>query len=116
MDTQVLELIGKNRLISELLRAGLEVTVPARDRGVDLIAYFDLESDVETFMARPIQMKAASQAHFSISKKYAKVNDLILAFVWYLDDPTRAATYALTYPEAIPIGDSMGWTKTASWL
>ena len=116
MDTQVIELLGRSRLVSELLRAGLEIAVPARDRGVDLIAYVDLESDVESLIARPIQMKAASSAQFSISKKYARVRDLVLAFVWYLEDPTRAATYALTYPEAIAIGDKMGWTKTASWL
>jgi hypothetical protein len=43
-DTQVIELIGRNRLGSEILRDGLEVAVPARDRGIDLIAYSDLLS------------------------------------------------------------------------
>ena len=112
----MIELLGRSRLVSELLRAGLEVAVPARDRGVDLITYVDLESDVESFIARPIQMKAASSAQFSISKKYARVRGLILAFVWHLEDPARAVTLALTYPEALTIGDKMGWTKTASWL
>jgi hypothetical protein len=43
MDTQLTELIGRNWLVNELLRAGLEVATPLRDRGIDLIAYFDLE-------------------------------------------------------------------------
>jgi hypothetical protein len=116
MDTQVVELLGRNRLISELLRAGLEVAVPARDRGVDLIAYLDLESEVASFVARPIQMKASSGEHFSIDRKYQKVRDLILAFVWHLERPERAMTYALTYSEAIAIADEMGWTRTASWV
>lgn len=116
VDTQVVELIGRSRLIMELLSAGLEVAVPMRDRGVDLIAYVDLETKARSFIARPIQMKASSQRHFSISRKYAKVRDLLLAFVWHLDDPTRAVTYSLSYPEAVAIGDRLGWTKTSSWI
>lgn len=116
VDTQVVELIGRSRLIIELLAAGLEVAVPMRDRGVDLIAYVDLETKARSFIARPIQMKASSQRHFSISRKYAKVRDLLLAFVWYLDDPTRSVTYSLSYPEAVTIGDELGWTKTPSWI
>jgi hypothetical protein len=116
MDTQVIELLGRNRLISELLRARLEVAVPERDRGVDLIAYVDLESQVASFVARPIQMKASSRQGFSVYRKYSKVRDLILAFVWNLEDPERAATFALTYPEVVAIADRMAWTKTASWI
>ena len=42
MDSQVVEVLGRNRLVSDLLQAGLEVALPVRDRGVDLIAYADL--------------------------------------------------------------------------
>ena len=77
-DTQVVELIGRNRLVSELLRAGIEVAVPVRDRGIDVIAYSDLYTDVKRFAARPIQMKAASHSSFSISKKYERVANLII--------------------------------------
>ncbi len=42
IDPQVVELLGRNKLISDLLRAGLEVALPMRDRGIDLIAYVDL--------------------------------------------------------------------------
>jgi hypothetical protein len=116
VDTQVVELLGRNRLISELLHAGLEVAVPQRDRGVDLIAYLDLESHVSSFVARPIQMKAPSHESFSVYRKYSKICDLILSFVWNLEHPEHAVTYALTYPEAVTIADEMGWTKTSSWL
>ena len=47
--------------------------------------------------------------------KYAKFRDMILAFVWHLDDPVLAVTYALTYPEAVAVGDTMKWTDTSSW-
>jgi hypothetical protein len=115
MDTQVLELLGRNYLVAELLRAGLEVGLPIRDRGVDLIAYADLNERVSTFIARPIQMKAASTSSFSIEAKYARFPDLILAHVWFLNDPRDTMVYALTYAEALTIANEIGWTNTESW-
>jgi hypothetical protein len=116
MDTQLIEIVGRNRLVNELLRSGLEVAVPARDRGVDLIAYADLHSTVSNFIARPIQMKAATGSYFSIDRKYERLRDLILAFVWNLDDSSGGVTYAMSYPEAVEIGDALGWTQTVSWM
>jgi hypothetical protein len=115
IDTQVVELIGRNRLVSELLRAKLEVAVPARDRGIDLIAYADLSTDVKRFIAKPIQMKAASRASFSVAKKFERVADLIVAYVWYLEDLHKAVTFALTTKEALDIADAMGFLKTPYW-
>ncbi|MGA3024700.1 MAG: hypothetical protein ABSF98_08030 [Bryobacteraceae bacterium] len=40
-DSQVVKVLGRNLLIAELLGAGLEVALPIRDRGIDLIAYAD---------------------------------------------------------------------------
>ncbi len=115
MDSQVVELLGRNRLIDELLRSGLEVALPIRDRGIDLIAYADLESKVPSFIAKPIQMKAASQRSFSLDRKYAKFPDLILAYVWNLERAASTVTFALTYREAFEVAMTMGWTTTNSW-
>ncbi len=115
MDSQVVEVLGRNRLVSDLLQAGLEVALPVRDRGVDLIAYADLHRDVRRFIARPIQMKAALGRSFSVDRKYARIRDLIIAYVWLLGDPERVAVYALTYAQAVQIADRMGYTRTASW-
>lgn len=65
-DSQVVELLGRNRLIEELVLAGLGVALPLRDRGIDLIAYADLAERVENFAACPIQMKASSEAAFDL--------------------------------------------------
>lgn len=115
MDTQTIELLGRNRLMDELLLAGLEVALPARDRGVDLIAYVDLESKVSSFIALPIQMKAASTQAFSIDHKYSKISNLVLAYAWGLQSPPHAKTYALTYHEALDVAERMAWTKTKAW-
>lgn len=110
LDTQVVELLGRQRLIAELLRDGLEVALPGRDRGVDLIAYADLGHQVERFAARPIQMKASTTSAFSVFGKYERLADLILAYVWHLDDPAAAVTYAMTYPQAVSLAEAQGWT------
>ena len=114
-DSQVIELLGRNRLVDELLLAGLEVALPARDRGVDLIAYADLDETLGTFVARPIQMKASSGEGFRLDRKYERFPDLLLAFVWHLQTPDEAVTFALSYAEALAIADELGWTRTASW-
>lgn len=114
-DTQLIELLGRNRLIDDLLRAGLEVALPARDRGIDLIAYADLRTNVDGFVARPIQMKAASSRSFSVDGKYGKFANLIIAYVWHLDRSADAVVYALTFHEAVGVAEAMGWTNTASW-
>ena len=117
-DTQIIELIGRNRLGSDILRDGLDVAVPARDRGIDLIAYADLSASVKTFVARPIQMKASSEASFSIDRNYKKLASLIIAYIWHVHDPNKTVTYALTYREALLIARKC-WDRasgsSASW-
>lgn len=114
LDSQQVELIGRNLLIAQIVADGLEVAVPTRDRGVDLIVYSDREGD-GTFVAKPIQLKAASAQAFSIDQKYARVTELLLAYVWNVVDPTNAVTMCLTYNEALVVAAEMGWTATTSW-
>src|ERR1700722_2200821 len=107
VDAQLVELAGRNWLASTLLRAGIEVARPERDRGVDLIAYIDLDEDIKNFVACPIQMKAATRKVFSLDPKYAKFPNLILAYVWNLELPSETKCFALTYPEAHQVATDM---------
>ncbi len=115
MDSQIIELRGRNWLMNELMEAGLEFALPARDRGIDLVIYSDLEEKVKRFIAVPVQMKAASQRAFSIDRRYMKFPNLLLVYVWELDDPANTHTYALNYPEVFRISQKMGWTESSSW-
>ena len=115
LDAQTVELLGRSRLMSELFNAGLEVALPLRDRGIDLIAFAELRTKVDQFIACPIQMKAASASSFFVHRKYSRIRNLILAYVWHVGDPARATTYALTYREAVRILCRMGFAKTRSW-
>jgi hypothetical protein len=107
--------LGRNLLVTELLRANLEVAFPIRDRGIDLIAYLDIGDDTRGFIACPIQMKAARGEVFSIDKRYERFPGMIMAYVWNVFDPPATLTYALTYREAVQVGDRMGYTKNASF-
>lgn len=115
-DSQRVELLGRNRLVEELLRGNLEVALPLRDRGIDLIAYADMVAEVAIYTARPIQLKAAWSRSFIVEKKYEKFPGLILAYVWNLGETASTVTYALEYMEALQVAEKMGWTKTDSWI
>jgi hypothetical protein len=115
LDSQVVEVLGRSHLVAELLKAGLEVAEPVRDRGIDLIAYSDLDAQLAKFVACPIQMKASSTESFSLDAKYAAFPNLIIAHVWHVNSAETPVSYALTYPEALGVATHMGWTATASW-
>ncbi len=114
MDPQSIEILGRHRLINELVSNGIEVAQPIRDRGIDLIAYLDRDKKTGRFTAVPIQMKAASSRSFTIDKKYAKTSNLIIAYVWGVEDQKDSRIFALTYAEVIQVGKKMGWSKTES--
>ena len=114
-DTQLVELAGRNWLASELMRSGIEVARPERDRGIDLIAYLDRDVKIGKFVACPIQMKAATGEVFSLDPKYAMFPGLVLAYVWNLSELSITKCFALTYPEALGVARKMGWTKSESW-
>jgi hypothetical protein len=115
MDDQLLELRGRHRLIESLLGADLEVAFPARDHGIDLIGYSDVDLKLGRFVAKPIQMKAASEASFSIDQKYSKFPDLLIAYVWNVSQPANTQIFLLRQDEAIRIATEMGYTGSASW-
>src|ERR1700689_2076219 len=99
MDAQAVEVIGRNFLVSQLVRDGLQVARPERDRQVDLIAYLDLDESSDRFQAFPIQMEAAAEASFSVIPRHEKFPDLLLAYVWHIHEPEAACSYGLTYFE-----------------
>ena len=115
LDPQQIELIGRSLLVSELLRDGIEVALPERDRGIDLIAYIDLDDANSTFVARPIQLKASTRPGFSIDAKYERFPDLLLAHLWNVDRATELQAFCMTYAEAHVVAKAMGWTETRSF-
>jgi hypothetical protein len=114
-DSQLTELAGRFALISQLTKDGVEVALPVRDRGVDLIAYADLDEQNGQFVACPIQLKVSTGRRFSVDKKYARIANLLLVYVWDVQDAAQSRTYALTYAEACDILARKGFDQTDSW-
>lgn len=106
--------MGRHRLIESLLGAGLEAAMPLRDCGVDLVAYTPAGA-VGGFQAFPIQLKSFSGEGFSLHRKYAAAQGLVLAYVWRLTEPEHSSIYAMTYTEAVGVAREMGYTQTESW-
>ena len=111
MDTQIVELLGQHHLVDQMLRAGVEIAVPVRDHGVDLIAYVDRDE----FRATPIQVKVSSKRGFAIDRKYENVPDLLLVYVWNVESEEDVEMYALGFGEAHTIAVHLEWTATESW-
>jgi hypothetical protein len=115
LDTQATEILGRNALVNELVRAGLEVALPIRDRGVDLIIYSDRPDATQNFSAIAIQMKAASKKSFSINIKFARTAQLLIVYVWEIAT-NNPRSFAVTYPQALKIATDCKFTETKAWL
>ena len=112
VDTQLIELAGRNRLVESIIAADLEVALPVRDDGADLIVYSRKNDGV--FSARPVQLKTSTRPRFAVDRnKYEGRQGLIMAYVWGED---RSTIYVLAYdPDIDYIARKMGWDKTDSW-
>lgn len=116
LDSGAIELVGRYHLIAELLADGIEVAMPIRDRGVDLIAYLETHKPTDHFYSLPIQLKVSSRRSFSLDKKYASIRGLLLVYAWGATGPeTEREFYAMNYSQAKKLLDEMGHAATDSW-
>lgn len=111
MDSQTIDLLGRNRIVDELLQAGLDVALPVSPRGVDLIVYAHGEDGA--FVACPVQLRASTGRKFTIDHTNEKMPNLIYAFVWGVGTD-KVATYALTHREMLRVGESTGYSLMQS--
>lgn len=89
-------MLGRAALTAALVADGIEVARAERDAGIDLVAF-----TVSPWQMVPIQMKAASNAGFSIDRKYERVGQLVMAYVWNAQSAGAAEFYAMTWLEAV---------------
>ncbi len=61
-------------------------------------------------------MKAAARKNFSLDKKYEKIPNLLIAYVWNLEDSSSPIEiFALTYAEAFSVMEFRKHTLTPAW-
>jgi hypothetical protein len=110
LDSQQVEILGRAALTAALVADDLEVAIPERDEGIDLIVF-----TVEPWRVRPVQMKASTGAVFSVDKKYERVEGLVMTYVWNARPGGEPEFYAMPWARAVEIAHMLGWTQTASW-
>lgn len=113
-DKQVIEIAARNQLISALVAAGLEVARPERDHGVDLVAYLDVDSTTERFVAVPIQLKGSAGHGVSFWHKYRKFYGMLTVIAWDVLAPSPSF-FAFVQPEIEALAAAMGWDSKESW-
>ena len=113
MDSQQIEILGRNRVVDLLVREDLEVAFPLRDKGIDLIAFISPEGGA--YAATPIQLKVSSKTGFSLDQKYLRVPNLRLVHAWHVDDGEERQYFVLTYPEALAVMTTMGYAASPTW-
>ena len=54
--SNIIEVLGRNHLIAQLMEDDVHAAVPLWDQGVDLLAYY---AGAERLVARPLQLKVS---------------------------------------------------------
>jgi hypothetical protein len=97
--------------VAALAHDGVEIAAPMRDHGVDLVAYVE-----DKWRSCPLQLKCYRTAGFMIDKRYLRFGPrLCMVYAWHVLEPSEVELYAMTFANAVRIGDEMGYTATASW-
>ena len=111
--TNVIEVLGRNHLIAQLVDDGVHAAIPLWDQGIDLIAYFQ---NADRLVARPIQLKVAESSRWGVHKKYAEATGLLMVYVWHVRQSNQVEIYAMTYAEALAHLIASGrYSQTDSW-
>lgn len=72
LDSQQVEIVGRNWLVHELMLAGFEVALPMRDRGVDLLV-----SPPDYDWTLPVQLKTSRDKTMQVHRKYLGRNIVV---------------------------------------
>jgi hypothetical protein len=110
--SSIIEVLGRNHLIAQLIQDDVHAAIPLWDRGIDLIAYFGEHDGVR---ARGIQLKANEDSRWGLHRKYEGIVGLLMVYVWYVKEASAVEIYAMTYKEAFSILDKRRHTLTESW-
>src|SRR5271155_2297843 len=89
------ERTGTNWLIIQLLNAGLDVATPFVDEGIDLFVYGQDRDGKLTF--RSLQIKTTDSEGFELYKKYEKIPELFMIYIWYSNELKETKAYGMTY-------------------
>ena|SRR5258708_344035 len=108
-DVQLVEIAGRNWLVSQLIQCGVEVAKPERDKGVDLIAYVE----TQRFKACRIQIKVSTDSAFVAYRE--KYSGMLMVYIWHIDDSQRTVAFAMNALQARRIVKANEWDQNDCW-
>jgi hypothetical protein len=110
----IIEVLGRNHLIAQLIEGGVHAAVPLWDQGVDLLAYYGHAGGL---VARPLQLKVSEASRWGVYKKYAEVQGLLMVHIWHVKQSSAFEIYAMSYAEAKNLLlQTSTYATTATWL
>jgi len=95
--TNIIEMLGRNHLIAQLVEDRVHAAMPLWDQGVDLIACY---KGTIGLVARPLQLKVAETSRWGVYKKYAGIPGLLMVHIWHVKQSSDVEIYAMSYLEA----------------
>jgi hypothetical protein len=104
---------GEVCVAGELLRRGVDVAIPAYDKGIDLLAY--REHDLTKIV--PIQVKARANTGYNFQRDWFRIPALVLVHVWRLQSTPEFYVFAGLDDVVDALGpvlaNSQSWKKVA---
>jgi len=92
VNPDILQALGRTRLMGELLDEGLNVALPVGDSGIDMIAYLDVSAPSCQVASIPIKIKSLRPAWSSRDIESVRAQGLLIVL-------EQARTFALTPAE-----------------
>jgi hypothetical protein len=95
----MLELVGRARLMDELLEDGVNVALPMSACEIDMLAYVDSRTAAGRMVSVPIKIATCCADALSSNLEAARAPGLLIALVWGISNPEHLRTFALTPAE-----------------
>jgi hypothetical protein len=108
-DAQLIGIAGQNWLVSQLIQCGIEVAMPVRDKGIDLIAYVETQG----FRACRIQIKVSRGSAFKVYRE--GYSGMLMVYIWHIYDPQKTVAFAMKTAEARRIVKANKWDENPCW-
>jgi hypothetical protein len=99
MDSEMLELARRARLMDQLLEDGVNIALPMGACEIDMLAYVNSRTGACRMASVPISVASFCSDALSSNLEAARASGLLIALVWGTGNPEDIRTFAFTPAE-----------------
>jgi hypothetical protein len=99
MESEMQQLLGRSRVMDELLEDGVNVAVTVGVGEIDMFAYVDSRTAACRIVSVPIKIASFCSDALSSNLEASRASGLLIALVWGASDPDQVRTFAFTPAE-----------------